>query len=168
MISSRWRSDAEFGISAIRQALAHSRETTLRLVRGHEGCRLAAQVCAAACKFIPAQAGMMLACQDRIGRVAHTSRLLRCVGCTMRGCQHTMTILASASRTVQESAALAIAGATGPGSGWAFTDRAHAKQRHVCANRAHITSTLSDCLLSLQRYLTFLSFVTMFMLGAAK
>ena len=65
----------------------------------------------------------------------HTSRLLRCVRCKMRACQHSMTIMASASRAVQEPAALAIAGGTGPGSGWAFTDRTHAKQRHVCATR---------------------------------
>gem|GEM_PF-1186461 len=41
-----------------------------------------------------------------------------------------MTIMASASRAVQRPAALAIP-VTGPGSGWAFTDRTHAKQRHA-------------------------------------
>jgi hypothetical protein len=40
--------------------------------------------------------------------VAHTSRLLRCVRCKMGGCQHSMTIMASASRAVQEPAALAV------------------------------------------------------------
>jgi hypothetical protein len=45
-----------------------------------------------------------------------------------------MPIMAWASRAVQEPAALAIP-LTGPGSGWAFTDRTYAKQRHVCATR---------------------------------
>ncbi len=48
-----------------------------------------------------------------------------------------MTIMASASRVVQEPAALAIP-VTGPGSGWAFTDRTHAKQPHVCATRVTV------------------------------
>lgn len=48
-----------------------------------------------------------------------------------------MTIMASASRAVQEPAALAIP-LTGPGSGGAFTDPTHAKQRHVCANRGRL------------------------------
>ncbi len=43
--------------------------------------------------------------------------------------------MALASRAVQEPAALAIS-VTGPGSGWAFTDRTYAKQRRVCAPRA--------------------------------
>ena len=47
-----------------------------------------------------------------------------------------MTIMASASRAVQEPAALAIP-VNGPGSGWAFTDRTPAKQRHVCASPGH-------------------------------
>ncbi len=51
----------------------------------------------------------------------------------MLACQHSMTMTPSASRTVQEQAALATAGGTEPRSGWAFTDRTHAKQRHVCA-----------------------------------
>jgi hypothetical protein len=51
-----------------------------------------------------------------------------------RGRQHSMTIMASASRAVQEPAGLLIP-VTGPGSGWAFTDRTHAKQRHVSATR---------------------------------
>ena len=46
--------------------------------------------------------------------------------------------MTSASRAVQVPAALAIP-VTGLGSGWAFTDRTHAKQRHVCATRG--TST---------------------------
>ena len=45
--------------------------------------------------------------------MAQISRLLRCVRCKMRGCQHSMTIMASASRAVQEPAALAIP-VTGP------------------------------------------------------
>ncbi len=48
-----------------------------------------------------------------------------------------MTIKASASRVVQEPAALAIP-VTRPGSGRAFTDRIHAKQRHGCATRAYL------------------------------
>jgi hypothetical protein len=51
-----------------------------------------------------------------------------------RGCQHSMAIMASASRAVQEPAALPIP-VTGPGRGSAFTDRTHAKQRHGCATR---------------------------------
>jgi hypothetical protein len=39
--------------------------------------------------------------------------VLRCMRCKMRGCQHSMTIMASASRAVQEPAALAIP-VTGP------------------------------------------------------
>jgi hypothetical protein len=62
-----------------------------------------------------------------------SSRLLPCVRCKMRGRQHSLTIRASASRAVQEPAALPIAVA-GPASGWAFTARTHAKQRQVCAS----------------------------------
>jgi hypothetical protein len=40
-----------------------------------------------------------------------------------------MTIIASASRAAQEPAALAIP-VTGPGSGWAFTDRPDKSGRH--------------------------------------
>ena len=54
-----------------------------------------------------------------------------------------MTIMASASRAVQEPAALAIAGGTGPGSGWAFTDRTPAEQRHVCATRESESERIS-------------------------
>ena len=54
-----------------------------------------------------------------------------------RGCQHSMTIMASASRAVQEPVALPIP-VTGPGSGPAFTSRTHAKQRHVCATRGFL------------------------------
>ncbi len=53
----------------------------------------------------------------------------------MRGCQRTMTIMALASRTVQGPAALSIA-VTGPGSGWAFTDRTQAKQRRLAQSEA--------------------------------
>ena len=45
-----------------------------------------------------------------------------------------MTIMASASRAVQEPAALPTL-VTGPGCGSAFADRTHAKRRRVCATR---------------------------------
>ena len=47
-----------------------------------------------------------------------------------------MTIMASASRAVQEPAAFAIP-VTGPGSGWAFTDRTPATQRDGCSTPGH-------------------------------
>ena len=52
----------------------------------------------------------------RVARVAQTSRLLQCRRCKMRGNQHCMAIMASASRAVHEPAALPIA-VTAPGSG---------------------------------------------------
>lgn len=51
-----------------------------------------------------------------------------------------MTIMVSASRAVQEPAALPIP-VTGHGSGSAFIDRIHAKPRHVCATRRSRTGS---------------------------
>lgn len=71
---------------------------------------------------------------EGLTRAARTSRPLRCVRSKMRGCQHSMAIMASASRAVQGPMALPIP-VTGPGSGSSVTDRTHAKDRHVCATR---------------------------------
>ena len=67
-------------------------------------------------------------------RLAHTSCLLRRVRRKTRGRRHSMTIMTSASRAVQEPAASPIQ-VTGPGSGSAFSDRTYAKQRHACHPR---------------------------------
>jgi hypothetical protein len=64
----------------------------------------------------------------------HASRFLRYVRYKMRGCQHSMTIMASASRPFQEPAPSPIP-LTEPGPGSAFSARTHAKQRHVRATR---------------------------------
>jgi hypothetical protein len=45
-------------------------------------------------------------------------------------------MMEAASRAVQEPAALAIpVDGSRFGPGWAFTDRTHAKRRHICATR---------------------------------
>ena len=65
---------------------------------------------------------------------AYIAPLAMCAMCNA-GYQHSISMTPFASGAVQEPAALAIPGGTRPGSCWAFTDRTHAKQRHVCATR---------------------------------
>ncbi len=74
-------------------------------------------------------------------RIYHAS----CDVCDVQcgGCQHSMTITTSACRAVQEPAALAIP-VTGPGSGWAVTDRTHAKRRPICATPIRPGQTLTS------------------------
>jgi hypothetical protein len=62
-------------------------------------------------------AGVRLAITSQFPRLAQGSRFLRGVGCETRGCQHSMTVMARASRAAQEVAASAIP-VPASGFGW--------------------------------------------------